>query len=61
MGNKNTVAVASLTDVACIVLAEGVSMDKDSLEKSLGRRIAVLSTELPVFDMALNIYKAGME
>ena len=61
MGNKNTVAVASLTDVACIVLAEGVSMDKDSLEKASEEGIAVLSTEFPVFDMALNIYKAGME
>lgn len=61
MGNKNTVAVASLADVACIVLAEGVSMDRDSLEKASEEGIAVLSTELPVFDMALNIYRAGME
>ena len=36
-------------------------MDKDSLEKASEEGIAVLSTELPVFDMALNIYKAGME
>ncbi|MFR9146752.1 MAG: DRTGG domain-containing protein [Mediterraneibacter sp.] len=61
VGNKNTVAVASLADVACIVLAEGVSMDRDSLEKASEEGIAVLSTELPVFDMALNIYRAGME
>ena len=61
MGNKNTVAVASLADVACIVLAEGVSMDRDSLEKASEEGIAVLSTERPVFDMALNIYRAGME
>lgn len=61
MGNKNTVAVASLTDAACIVLAEGVSMDSDSLEKAAEEGIAVLSTDLPVFDAALTIYKAGME
>ncbi len=60
MGNKNTVAVASLTDTACIVLAEGVSMDADSLEKASEEGIAVLSTELPVFDMALRIYQAGI-
>ncbi len=28
MGNRNTLAVASLTDTACIVLAEGVSLDE---------------------------------
>ena len=61
MGNKNTVAVASLTDTACIVLAEGVSMDRGSLEKAAEEGIAVLSTDLPVFDMALQIYKAGMK
>lgn len=61
MGNKNTVAVASLTEAACIVLAEGASMDKDSLEKADEEGIAVLSTDLPVFDMALRIYQAGMK
>ena len=28
MGNRNTLAVASLAEVACIVLAEGVSLDE---------------------------------
>lgn len=61
MGNKNTVAVASLTDTACIILAEGVTMDEDSLKKAAEEGIAVLATDLPVFDMALAVYKAGME
>mgnify|MGYP000113882174 CR=1 FL=1 len=34
MGNKNTLAVASLTDTACIVLAEGVSLDDGTLAKA---------------------------
>ena len=59
MGNKNTLAVASLTDTACIVLAEGVSLDEGTLEKAEEEGIAVLSTELPVFDIALEIYEAG--
>ena len=33
MGNKNTLAVASLADVACIVLAEGVSLDEGTLKR----------------------------
>ena len=60
MGNRNTLAVASLTDTACIVLAEGVSLDEATLEKAREEGIAVLSTDLPVFDAALKIYQAGM-
>ena len=59
MGNKNTLAVASLTDVACIVLAEGVSLDEGTLAKAEEEGIAILATELPVFDIALEIHEAG--
>ena len=59
MGNKNTLAVATLADVACIVLAEGVGMDEGTLEKADEEGIAILSTELPVFDIGLEIYEAG--
>lgn len=59
MGNRNTLAVASLTDTACIVLAEGVSLDEGTLTKAEEEGIAVLSTDLPSFDIALEIYQAG--
>ena len=60
MGNRNTLAVASLTDTACIVLAEGVSLDEGSLAKAEEEGIAALSTDLPSFDIALEIYQAGL-
>lgn len=60
MGNRNTLAVASLTDTACIVLAEGVSLDEGTLAKAEEEGIAVLSTDLPSFDIALVIYQAGL-
>lgn len=60
MGNRNTLAVASLTDTACIVLAEGVSLDEGTISKASEEGIAVLSTELPAFDIALDIYQAGL-
>lgn len=59
MGNRNTLAVASLTDTVCIVLAESVSLDESTLEKAAEEGIAVLSTDLPVFDASLAIYQAG--
>ena len=60
MGNKNTLAVASLADVSCIVLAEGVSLDEGTLTKAEEEGITVLSTQLPVFDIALEIYEAEL-
>lgn len=59
MGNRNTLAVATLADVACIVLAEGTGMDEGTLEKAQEEGIAILSTELPIFDIALEIYESG--
>ena len=60
MGNRNTLAVASLTDTACIVLGEGVSLGEGTISKASEEGIAVLSTELPAFDIALEIYQAGL-
>ncbi|CUX42945.1 DRTGG domain protein [Clostridium sp. C105KSO13] len=58
MGNKNTLAVASLTDTACIILAENAALDENTLAQAEKERIAILSTELPVFDIALKVYEA---
>ena len=55
MANVNTLAVASLTDVACIILAEGVTFDNTLIEKAKEEGIAVLKTDLPIFDAALLI------
>ena len=45
--------------MACIVLAEGIGMDEGTLEKAEEEGIAILATELPVFDIALEIHEAG--
>lgn len=60
MGNKNTLAVASLTDVACIVFAESVTPDKDTISQAEKEGITLLSTGLPIFDIALKIHEAGL-
>lgn len=59
MGNRNTLAVAALTDIACLILAEGVTLDEKTLMQAEKEGIAVLTTELPVFDIALKVYEAG--
>lgn len=56
MGNVNTLAVSSLTDAACIILAEGSNLDDTSLEKAKEQEITVLAFDGPVFDGALLVY-----
>ena len=60
MGNKNTLAVAALTDIACIVFAEGVVPDNSTLTQAESEGVTILSTDLPIFEMALKIHQAGL-
>ena len=53
MNNINTLAVASLAECACIVLACGVVADEAFINKAKEQNITVFSTELPVFEAAL--------
>lgn len=53
MNNINTLAVASLAECACIVLASGVVADEAFIDKAASQNITVFQTELPIFDAAL--------
>lgn len=57
MGNMNTLAVASLADVSCVVLAEGTALDEASVRKAEEQGISVLASERPIFETALEIYR----
>lgn len=52
MGNVNAIAVAVLTDAACIVLAEQTVLDDAALEKAKQQGVTVLRTALPIFEAA---------
>ncbi|NLZ82298.1 MAG: hypothetical protein GX915_01375 [Clostridiales bacterium] len=56
MANVNTLAVATLTDAACIILAGGTTLDELGLSKVAEQGITVFRTELPIFEAALLIY-----
>ena len=58
MANMNTLAVATLADVACIILAEGVALDEAALKKAAEQEITVMGTELPIFEAALSVHRA---
>lgn len=51
MSNINVVAVASLADVACVILAEGVAPDEDALLKARQQGINILSSSLTSYEL----------
>ncbi len=57
MANTNALAVASLAEAACIILAEGSALNEHDIAKAKEKDITVLRTELPVFDCALLVYR----
>ncbi len=55
MSNINVLAVATLADISCIVLAEGVVLDVETLHAAESKGVNVLSTELSAYSAALKI------
>lgn len=58
MSNINTLAVASLTDVACIVLAEGVTLEDNIKTAAESKGINVVTSSYSAYDTALILSKA---
>lgn len=55
MTNVNVIAVASLADTACVILAEGVEMPPDLVETALQKEINILRSSLPIYETALRL------
>jgi hypothetical protein len=54
--HQNIVAVASLKDLAAIVLVRGAEPAADTLEKAIRERIPLLVSDLPAFEAAGRIF-----
>ena len=61
IGNVNAVAVASLADVACVVLADGVSPDNEAVQRASQQGIPLLLSPDPIFETALQIHTLLMQ
>jgi predicted transcriptional regulator len=57
MGNVNSIGVAVLADIACIILVENAPLDSDALKKAKENGIAVLQSSGPAYDIAVSISK----
>ena len=52
MSNVNIVAVAALVDVACIVLAEGVTLEDNVRRTAEEKGVNVLATDMTAYELA---------
>lgn len=52
MGNVNSIAVAVLADISCVLLAEGMTYDEDAINRAKEQGVTILTTELTVYDAA---------
>lgn len=57
MGNINSVGVAVLADVACIVLTENAALDEDALNRAMQNDVIILQTDKNSYQMAAAISK----
>ena len=55
MSNVNVIAVASLADVGCVILAENAELDDAALEKARAVGINVYRTAMPVFEVCAKL------
>lgn len=57
MNNVNVIAVASLTEAAAVILAEGVVLVPEALEAAVEKGICVLSSDKTVYELCAEIAK----
>ncbi len=57
MGNINAVAVAVLTDCACIVLTENATLDEQAKDKAELQGVCFLQSEQNAYELSVEISK----
>ena len=57
MSNVNIAAVAALADTACIILAEGVTLEEQVITVAKDKGINILCSDEPAYEIALALAK----
>lgn len=55
--HRNTIAVASLKEIAAIILIGGARPDEETLSQAQNEGVAVLATKMPAFEASGKIYR----
>ena len=59
-GHQNIIAVASLANLAAVVITGGVEPERDTIQKAESEGIVLLTTDLPSFELVGRLYKLGI-
>ena len=60
MSNLNIVAVATLSDVSCIILCEGVTLEESVRSTAEAKGVNILTTEAPAYETAKLLSELGL-
>ena len=60
MSNLNIVAVATLSDVSCIILCEGVTLDENVKNTAEAKGINILATDKTAYETAKSLAELGL-
>lgn len=60
MSNLNIVAVATLADVSCIILCEGVTLEESVRNTAEVKGVNILATEAPAYETAKKLAELGL-
>ena len=55
--HKNVMAIASLKELACVILVKGLTVSEDTVEQSNEEGIPFLSTEMQTYETVGKIYQ----
>ena len=58
--HPNIIAVATLKDLAGIVIVQGRKPEKETIEKAQGENIPILVSDLQAFEIAGRLYQMGI-
>ncbi len=58
MSNINIIAVATLADVCCIILAEGVTVDDEIVKLAGEKGVNILLSDKKTYETAVAVYEA---
>ncbi|MBO4393280.1 MAG: hypothetical protein J5800_02950 [Spirochaetales bacterium] len=58
--HMNVIAVAVLSEMACVILPEGIEMEAESLEKATSEGMVVLQSPLTAFDICGRMASKGI-
>ena len=58
--HMNVIAVALLSDMACVIMPEGIEMEKESLDKADAEGMCVLQSPLSSYEICGRMHEKGV-